>query len=503
MSTLSVRAAARPALHHAPTWLSPSLFWDRSQASYPAAPRLLRFDSDRFMEELAERLGAERPDLAALEVDATSDLESPGELPKLFQPAHGRFYLVTASLVCEAPGLPDRHVDPARGEQVGFVLRRAEAVAGGGTVESAWSRTGEGARPTWRAVPPGRERLVEDGEELFPMFPMSFLLGGRRRRLWAGLVPTSSRETFADAGAVAWTQGDPDPRTAEVETHVLLAYDQLRREGAAAPGGLGAEAAALLLRDLASYLARYHPALWTALAGPTAPAPTAAAALHRELQAAVAGEGSATWAAALHEALPSPGAGDGGTAPGPEVWRSPLTLETLEARLEALRAEEPLRAMPATEPAQLPKLSPGQRYVVRCVQVCPRCRPWKPAVVSAPSAPFLLAAFFDPDAPARPIRIALPADTSLKALRRFKKGVGVVLSAKLRAQLARVKGLKDDALDLADEQPGEGGQICMLSIPIITIAAVVLLMVIVTLLNLVFWWLPLFKICLPLQKGRS
>jgi hypothetical protein len=39
--------------------------------------------------------------------------------------------------------------------------------------------------------------------------------------------------------------------------------------------------------------------------------------------------------------------------------------------------------------------------------------------------------------------------------------------------------------------------VCQLSIPIITICALMLLMIIAQLLNLVFFWLPLFKICRP------
>ena len=39
--------------------------------------------------------------------------------------------------------------------------------------------------------------------------------------------------------------------------------------------------------------------------------------------------------------------------------------------------------------------------------------------------------------------------------------------------------------------------ICSLSIPIITICALILLMIIVSILNIVFFWMPLFKICLP------
>ena len=47
------------------------------------------------------------------------------------------------------------------------------------------------------------------------------------------------------------------------------------------------------------------------------------------------------------------------------------------------------------------------------------------------------------------------------------------------------------------------GVICSFSIPIITIVALILLMVIVSLLNFVFGWLPYLRICFPmLLKGK-
>ena len=44
--------------------------------------------------------------------------------------------------------------------------------------------------------------------------------------------------------------------------------------------------------------------------------------------------------------------------------------------------------------------------------------------------------------------------------------------------------------------------VCQLSIPIITICALILLMIIVSLLNIVFFWLPFFKICLPRAESE-
>jgi phage baseplate assembly protein W len=115
-----------------------------------------------------------------------------------------------------------------------------------------------------------------------------------------------------------------------------------------------------------------------------------------------------------------------------------------------------------------------------------------------------MAGFFDPDAPARPIRVALPIDTSPAGLRKFDKKAAFMISDILCGQIDRVKGLtlgdlvrsvlpwplhKD--LSVPDggpcKQPGTGipaGMICSLSLPIITICALLLLMIIVSLLDI-------------------
>ncbi len=62
----------------------------------------------------------------------------------------------------------------------------------------------------------------------------------------------------------------------------------------------------------------------------------------------------------------------------------------------------------------------------------------------------------------------------------------------------RVTDLKK-ALDgeMADEERFDLGVLCQFSIPIITICALIVLMIIVCLLNIVFFWMPFFRICLP------
>ena len=58
-------------------------------------------------------------------------------------------------------------------------------------------------------------------------------------------------------------------------------------------------------------------------------------------------------------------------------------------------------------------------------------------------------------------------------------------------------------LNVGDMRPcpdGGLGMICSFSLPIITICALILLMIIVKLLDIVFRWMPFFQICLPVPK---
>jgi hypothetical protein len=118
-----------------------------------------------------------------------------------------------------------------------------------------------------------------------------------------------------------------------------------------------------------------------------------------------------------------------------------------------------------------------------------------------PSRPFRLASFFDPDAPARPLKIRLPIDTSTEGLKRFPKSASFLISDQLRKQLQRLEGITVSSLEdgeLAEDGPALSlGVIWVLSIPIITLCAFILLMIVVNLLNIVFWWLPFFRIAIP------
>jgi hypothetical protein len=44
--------------------------------------------------------------------------------------------------------------------------------------------------------------------------------------------------------------------------------------------------------------------------------------------------------------------------------------------------------------------------------------------------------------------------------------------------------------------------ICGFNIPIITLCAFIVLFIFLVLLNLIFWWLPFIKICIPFPKKQ-
>ena len=197
-------------------------------------------------------------------------------------------------------------------------------------------------------------------------------------------------------------------------------------------------------------------------------------------------------------------------------------VDALASLIEKALPEVPVGDVP-TNPliAQQPMDMREGWYVIRCVFERPECGPIDPPVLSDPSQNFQMAGFFDPDAPARPIRIALPIDTSPAGLRKFDKNTAFMISDMLCGQINRVKGMTLGDLVLSvlpwpfhkDLPVGDGGpctkgsleigMMCSLSIPIITICALLLLMIIVFLLDFIFRWIPFFIFCFPLPKFKS
>lgn len=207
------------------------------------------------------------------------------------------------------------------------------------------------------------------------------------------------------------------------------------------------------------------------------------------------------------------------------------TVEILHARLDKLLTfvrpllDTEILAAADDILAHTPVVDKREAYfVIRCVYEKPLCGPLFQPLVSESSRLFHVASFFDPDAPTRPIRIPMPMDISPAGLRKYQKNTGFIISDMLCGKIKQIRELTFADLVLsvlpwpfhkglpepADTGPCKGpkgniGMICSLSIPIVTLCALILLIIIVALFDLFFKWLPLLFVCLPIPglKGKK
>ena len=549
-------------MSHVVQWVTASPLWDDAvnESANPEVtvrerrmrePALLRFENDSFMEELAHLLDTTPETLKTRRADPrTYRLKAPGEtgtptIPdlKLYQAVHGHFYLVAATLVCRLPGLPEHEVLTTQKETVTFVLRR---IAEGS--EWAWSVGPDPAQPTgWTEIAAKDVATPAADEQLLPLFPMAFTTSDRKRKLYVGLIPTSSAEAFKAAGkfsplpASPTAPGDPgkDPRTEELDRILTrpmqaLAAPPLTPSTLPEPDKTKAaqslelqkqEASSYVLIDLAEFLQVHAKAVWGAVHGSATVTKSADAALLSALSGLHpdTSHSGITWRSALKDTWDAQVAVAGTdtpiAAPKVNLGRSDLSGTSLAGLIANVL--EPIADLPKPPPVggvtsagsgaqpeapTVPKLQPQDtaakavQYMIRCVYTRPQCEPMAHAkLVSEPSEQFILAPFFDPDAPARSIQITMPLDTSIAGLRKHRKNVNVLISKELRAQMSRVADLKN-AMDgnFASGDSFDLGIMCSFSIPIITICALLVLMIFISLLNIVFWWAPFLKICFPI-----
>jgi hypothetical protein len=642
-------------------WTSPPPTWQQAENVF-GQPALLRFASDKFMEEFLallqnqpERLPElrarpetwQRPQdavapvktlsaplralqlrrggmlgaLAANTLAAISPEIAPEDLPfKLYQPAHMRYYLITACLVCRQVGMPDRAMDTGAQEKASFVVRRLmlknpNAAGKKPTPTEEPGKFDEYAfvDKTWQPVSDGES--LTPGEQQHPLFAVNYQQAdGYRRRVFSGLVPTGQRDVYLGVNTLPATlpttnTATPDKRLEMQARRVFFApwqqlieihNDVVNRcikdlslnttgENKAAQAALLKqtrlkiqESSWYLLLDFADFLAEHLPGVQTALEGGSAaglgtqqgnllqalkdtrlPSAVSEALKHEfgpqplgsladalgkirpfrtKLEGAKTAYGQPVtgplqlgvlWPDFLFP-LVDVATTDDSQAPVPalsiaEPAPFASSMESFLASLETLLQKvllaipTPVGRLPAVPLAsQLAAQTPARVnetgwFVIRCVFERPNCLPEPTAILSQPTEAFQIAGFFDPDAPARPIRIDLPFDTSPAGLRKFDKNTAFVVSDMLCGQVKRARGLglgdlirsvlpfplhKDlDASNAPCEEGGVNiGMICSLSIPIITICAFIMLMVIVLLLDFIFRWMTFFIMCFPLPK---
>lgn len=179
----------------------------------------------------------------------------------------------------------------------------------------------------------------------------------------------------------------------------------------------------------------------------------------------------------------------------PLIWDS-LNSGDLSDLLDALIA--------ALTPQTAKVLAPQGRFQdssrLYTVRLFLRLKPENPAcptqlIHSAPSAPFRIAAWYESAGRPHP-PVPLPDPTNLRALAKPNASFHVPANLMKAMQGASLSGMLKGS--------GGGGPnitidwICGFSIPLITICAFFVLNIFFSLLAIIFFWLPFFKICIPI-----
>lgn len=554
-------------MSHDVQWYCPAPLWsERLQNGTRGLrrPVLLQFETDDFMGELQRVLEDAQETLSSQVAEKKED-----SYLTFYQPAHQRYYLVTASLVCRERGLPDRAVDTAKQQRAAFVLRRLVPTPDDDSEERReYGWTGA----AWKPVEDPTE--MANSEKPLKMFPKSYTpqtpveqMKGDRR-MWTGLIPAGKRDTYetapvrhddvirrsteeTDEASENDKEGAPklpekgnalsDPRKTKFATRVVGAFDGVRdvlqKPNPTVTAADVRDPLVFAWLDLWQFLGAHFDGMQKTIARGE-PIGSDDSDVLRVL-AAIDVSGLKKWdtamdalrAVAANETDAKSGELDGVLKPeelpktNDELAHAnlkaiidqilagqvgnfgkddetPALQEVVESELGVL--SDPSKLTDDLKPPTTEAVGAGQ-YVVRCLYERPKCPPKRRMVVSQRSRKFQLSSFFDADAPARDINIALPS-SAMEDLRDSSQTVSMVFTKELRRQAERVQNVTLKKLqngDAGDAPKVDIGMICSLSIPIITICALVLLLIMVVLLNIVFWWLPFFKICFPLPPSNQ
>jgi len=134
-----------------------------------------------------------------------ANIPVPPEPLKLFQAAHQRHYVATATLACAVPGLPDRRPEGNQ-EKIGMLVRRLmpaskkPATVNHELVEYGWI---PGDEPRWQRVADGDADILAPGEELLPVFPIAHSESNSiKRKMWGSMIPVARRDDYVAAPIV-------------------------------------------------------------------------------------------------------------------------------------------------------------------------------------------------------------------------------------------------------------------------------------------------------------
>ena len=508
-----------------------------------AGPLLVKRTDDDFMSAVLR--DASDPSLAALLATRVGDHDDAGTL-RLFQPVHRIFHLALFEVVCDLPGTP--RLDPDKIDSAGFVVRRIASSRGSGAFGEAWL-VGDKGPIGWRKIAsvadgrldpdPARRDLPDQGNaELNARIASIVNAGGQGaedvvelfvaprevceaagRTILLGLVPTIS----SDAGEpTSTTPYDDDEVDAQIpaflragkpasirdiaeQSFTYESAEDASREAQRAHGAPPSDGDSdslrkskqiygfvQLLRVLAIQLDAFGEA-------------TDARKLRDQLHAielfwGPRGErgkehADRFLARAADALVMSPGTNKQVELPSawPEVSsRTANAIRNAFAKLLQSRfAAFAPRATRFDDPAGRYRISAFLR--VRRDDGCPPELVWGDA-----SPPYLVAPWYE-SAGAPPVLVRLPP-ISRKNIKKLKPNISFAVPKSLFNMLNCNK--PSDLINGGGSDCGDGGLdwICGFNIPIITLCAFIVLYIFLSLLNIVFFWLPFVRICFPLPK---
>jgi len=511
-------------------------------------PTLLERSDRRFMQNVMAELGdPTRHD----RVCATLVGERKGGGFHLYQPVHRVFHLAVVSAICaNMPGKP--RVDPLRIESAGLVVRKVRdgrgrplgelgwVVGKDGTSRweppDLWDSAAKHTAPSAGGPPnfpyadpdPGRrpqrstghreldERIAvlkrlgssraESVAPIFPLTPQACAAAGET--MLVGLVPTASRETeqaptldlperseleqggLFPSWVLATASGRKVPFARELMTVAKVhegssprrndpefaEYSDFVVEMIVAFDIKGSSAASQQLRGLLQQISLPFKS--------SASAATTHQSLYQHLRDA---------ARVLVD-------GDRGAQfRMPEQWGTISSKQAAQIKDAIVGAAQARFASLALDRERFGET--GASYVIRAFVRVERDDGCPPSLVwSQASAEFRISPWYDSSPGPRPtIELPNPLRDGLSSITpNVTFAVPPVLSNLLTNNSA------EDLLGGKGKPPNDTGLmwLCSFSIPIITICAFIILNILITLLNLVFWWLPFVKICIPLPKAK-
>lgn len=484
-----------------------------------------------------------------------------GSEPVLRLPLHRAFHIVSCEVVCDRLG--DPALDPAKIKSAGFVVRRLRGNDQDSWILEDGEAVGWQSSPGGLRDPDIRRRLCAkgilksesgdeaySGEETYPLHVTKTKdAAGKSHTLLYGFLPlggfyyhrnpeqavdkkSQEEATAFDRQNMSWPFGNknnPSARWQDQHSHQVVdgipttaMFELLRRlvnryhlgdDGLEENEALKGLCSNIGFYDLRSASDRQRAMPYNDNSAESF-APYMRESLYNYLQRCARRGGEnplVSWIAAQEEKIDSSGT-SATFSHLPSINSYALLLDEHEAAEIRTLLDKRLQdqTLNLIKEIPLPKFTQEQGDLyqiipfVRSLNDCGK-EQFQWADNDALSIKFRVAAPFDPES-TRPSLVQIP---SLHDLRRgMAKGVAMITPIDTFNLIDKLKLRKGAGAELVEnyDPPSDSGLgiqwICSFSIPIVTIVAMILLMIIVILLNLIFFWLPWVRICLPFPKTK-